>query len=423
MSKHILRGMIIACVFLLSGCGSDQRGQITMDHYPSTVVPENKEEQPVVQNSADELQTEEKIYVVISVNTKKRLIGLGLPDSLRTVQYGYTKATQIMDDHGQFVSASKLQPGRTVTIGELDDEAKLTSIQLASRTWYQENITRFSIDPSIGMFVIGDTKYRYNEYLRAFSGDQEISLMQIKDGDVISVQGLDKQILSVQVTQGHGTIALTNTKLFEGGWISFGTKIYARVTPNMTIEVPEGTYELSVANDGYGDSKTVKVERAQVTTVDLDEYRGEGPKLCKVTFEVHVEDALLYINGEETAYDQPVELRYGVYRLTVIADGFETWERQLVIHSPEAAIQIGEPQLSESAKDTKKTDDKEDQNRSDEEGETGYNSRIEDTDDDSSGDSSEETVTDGPEESRGDDYGDYLDTIVDLIESLAARRN
>ena len=384
-----------------------------MDQYPEA-VPETAEASDDEMGDMEAARTNDEIYVVISIDTEKRLIGLALPDSPRTVQYGYTQATQILDDHGQFMSTAKLVPGRVVTIGELDDEAKLTTIQLARSAWYQENISRFSVDPSIGMLVIGDTKYRYDEHLRVFSGDQEISLEQVSENDVISVQGLDKQILSVQVTTGHGTIALTNTELFEGGWISLGTKIYAKVTPDMTLEVPEGTYELSVANDGYGDSKTIEVERAQVTTVDLNEYKGEGPKTCLVTFEIHVQDALLYIDGEPVEYDQPVELRYGVYSLTVIADGFETWERQLVIHSKEATIQIGEPELAQE-------DEQEDAQESADGSSVISGSAVSESTDDSETVSSEEKGTstaDATGSSTGD-YSDYLDTIADLIKSLA----
>jgi hypothetical protein len=294
-----------------------------------------------------------------------------------------------------------------VTIGELDDQAKLTAIQLASDCWYQENITRFSIDESIGMLVIGDTKYRYGDHLRVFAGDQEISIGQVKSGDVLSVQGLDKQILSVQVTQGHGTIALTNTELFEGGWISLGTKIYAKITKDMILEVPVGTYQLSVANDGYGDTQQIEVERAQVTTVDLNDYKGEGPKICQVTFEIYVDGALLYIDGEPVSYDEPVELRYGVYQLTVIADGFDTWERQLVIHSADAAIQIGEPELSGTDSDSADDEETDGSYIAGDDGDA--------TDNDSATDAS--TSTETTVDNTGD-YDTYLDTLVDLIKSL-----
>lgn len=426
MSKRFLQMiMIISWVLLFCGCGAKAEGTISMDPYPNAVTQMTKpsDEEPDESVFAEAAKMNEDVYVVISINTKKRLIGLGVPGSSRTIQYGYTRATQILDDHGQFMSTTKLVPGRVVTIGALDDEAKLTSIQLAQNAWYQENITRYSIDPSIGMLVIGDTKYRYDEHLRVFSGDQEISLAQVGENDVISVQGMEKQILSVQVTTGHGTIALTNTELFEGGWISLGTKIYAKITPDMTLEVPEGSYELSVANDGYGDSKPVEVERAQITTVDLNEYKGEGPKTCLVTFEIYVPEALLYIDGEEVDYESPVELRYGVYRLMVIADGFDTWERQLVIHSSEATIEIGDRSLTKEADPDADDDGQEndDSQEAAEESSVISGSAVTGGTDESAAVSAEEngTGTDRVTDHSTENYGDYLDTLVDLIQSLA----
>lgn len=390
-----------------------------MDHYPSAAGNESEAEEADLEEIEAAVQSDSEIYVVTSVNTEDRLIGLGTVDSPRTVQYGYTESTQLLDNYGQFMSTARLTPGRAVTIGELDSEAKLTTVQLAAEAWYQENITRFSIDPSIGMLVIGDTKYSYDRYLRVFSDDQEISLTQIKEGDTISVQGIDKKIISVQVTKGHGTIALTNTELFEGGWISLGTKIYAKITPNMTLEVPEGEYQLAVANDGYGDSKQIEVERAQVTTVDLEEYKGEGPKFCSVTFEVYVEDALLYVDGDPVDYSAPVELRYGVHRLTVIADGFETWERQLAIHSEETTIQIGEPELSDDGEQDEQTQD-DDGDSDDKKSSSSGNTSSNQTDDESETVTSEEKGTSSSDvkNSSTGDYDDYLDSIVDLIESL-----
>ncbi|MCI7131741.1 MAG: hypothetical protein MSA09_14565 [Lachnospiraceae bacterium] len=411
----------ILCALLLGGCGAADQGTISMDQYPVAVprTEEESEEEADEEPLTDVTGMREELYVVVSIDTEERLIRLALPDSLRTVQYGYTRGTQILDDHGQFMSAARLAPGRVVTISELDDQAQLTMIQLAGDAWYQENITRFSIDDSLGMLVIGDTKYRYDKFLRVFSGDQEISLEQVSENDVISVQGVDKQILSVQVTTGHGTIALEHTELFEGGWISLGTKIYAKITPDMTLEVPEGVYELSVANDGYGDTKTVAVERSQVTTVDLDEYRGEGPKTCLVTFEIHVADALLYIDGEPVDYEEPVELRYGVYRLTVIADGFETWERQLVIHSQDATIQIGEPQLSEETEEAVESVSEETTGSSS--ASASDTAAAADSEAASGGESgtSSEDVTNSSTES----YNDYLDTITDLVQSLVGLEN
>ena len=424
MSKQFLQMiLIISSVLFFCGCGATDQSTISMEPSMQVTV---QEPEPAEDEEEDEQvltpQTQETIYLVMNVDQERKLIALGLPDSVRTVQYGYTRTTQILDDHGQFMSAGKLIPGRAVTIGALDEDAKLTVIQLATDTWYQENITRYSMDDSIGMLVIGDTKYRYGDHVRVFAEDQEISLRQIGEKDILAVQGLGNQILSIRVTTGHGTIELVNTELFEGGWISLGTKIYAKITPNMTLEVPEGTYELSVANNGYGDSKTIEVEREQTTLVDLNEYKGDGAKICQVTFEVYVENAKLYIDGDEIAYAEPVELCYGVHRLTVIADGFETWERQLVIHSKEAAIEIGEPQLADEEGAEEVPVDVEgsqiSENESPTDGETTGAAEAPADQDTAVNEQDAGTSPDAIAGSSTGNYNDYLDTLTDLISSL-----
>ena len=121
-----------------------------------------------------------------------------------------------------------------------------------------------------------------------------------------------------------------------------------------------------------------------------------------------------------------MELRYGVYQLTVIADGFETWERQLVIHSKEATIQIGEPQLSQEDilsedQDTQETDP-ENGDGQDTAG-SGSSTSADDTQPAETNGEEAGTSPEAVENSSTGDYSDYLDTITDLITSLVKLKN
>ena len=104
--------MTISCVLLILGCGAADRSTISMDQYQEVTALQDvsEDENPDASETRQDFQTDDKIYVVISIDTENRLIGLGLPDSARTVQYGYTKTTRILDDHGQFMSAARLVP-------------------------------------------------------------------------------------------------------------------------------------------------------------------------------------------------------------------------------------------------------------------------------------------------------------------------
>ena len=50
-----------------------------------------------------------------------------------------------------------------------------------------------------------------------------------------------------------------------------GSKIFAQITHNMKLEIPEGTYTVTVANEGYGGSTEVEIARGETCTLDLDE--------------------------------------------------------------------------------------------------------------------------------------------------------
>ena len=82
------------------------------------------------------------------------------------------------------------------------------------------------------------------------------------------------------------------------------------------------------------------IERDKTTSLNLDELKGEGPQICKITFQVGVEGAVLLIDGKHADYSAPVELTYGVHTISVAAEGYDTISKKLVVNSKEAEIEI-----------------------------------------------------------------------------------
>ncbi len=109
----------------------------------------------------------------------------------------------------------------------------------------------------------------------------------------------------------------------------------------MTLELAEGTHLVTVANDGYGGSTEVTVERGKETVLDLNTLKGEGPKFGNVLFAVDVEGAVLQIDGKVVDYSEVIALKYGVHTITVTADSYETYTKKLYVNSEEATIVIG----------------------------------------------------------------------------------
>ena len=122
---------IVIFMLCLWGCGSDRRGQTTMEHFPqeNQNVSQGEEEKDLV-TIIEESRQDDTIYLVLKVNKKDQLISFGVTDSPRTVQYSYTDGTRILDKYGNFTSISNLKPGRAVVLGTPDSQARLTTIQI-----------------------------------------------------------------------------------------------------------------------------------------------------------------------------------------------------------------------------------------------------------------------------------------------------
>lgn len=173
-----------------------------------------------------------------------------------------------------------------------------------------------------------------------FSGSDVVDTDSLTAQDKLAVVGIDKDIVSISVTTGHGTLQLSNTSLFEGSFLQLGDRIFAEITKDMSLDVPEGSYTLAVANNGWGGSTDIEIKRGETTKVNLNDLKGEGPKKSSILFEVDVQEAKIYVDGSEIDYTSPVEITYGKHTLKVTADGYDTWTRTLYVNSKEATIQI-----------------------------------------------------------------------------------
>ena len=160
--------------------------------------------------------------------------------------------------------------------------------------------------------------------------------------------------------------------------ISIGNVEAQIITPNMRLEVPEGTYMLSVANEGYGGSQEITVNRFEEITVDLEPLKGEGPKYCQLRITAEPENTIVTLDGEQLDYSQVQTLKYGVYALKAKAEGYESWSGKLVVSSEEASLSIRLESLSTS-KD--KEDDEKDKDE-DEDDEDEDDKKDDDKDDD-----------------------------------------
>ncbi len=358
---------IILIMLMMVGCGSKGPNLPMVERAPATnVVP--KTEPADDEKAADgEMTVEENqgqtmpdLYVIRKLDSVKENITV---TSLRTgneTGYKYNLSTVFADKYGTYVSVGHFTPGTVVEL-QLQDNTTLLSVSISDDVWIKEDVSDYDIDVERGVFSIGELNYKLPAFLNVFSADEQVYLADIKEGDILSVTGWDKEVLSVSITTSNGILQLVNTKVFDGSWITIGQKIFAKITPEMIMPLTEGEYTVTVANNGYGGSTDIEIKRGETTVVDLSKLEGEGPKICHMRFAVANDNCKIYLDGGLVENNTVKDVTYGTHKLVITAEGYEDWKKTLVVNSETAEISIGLTSTSSNTpgvdkKDTDETD-------------------------------------------------------------------
>ncbi len=333
LQKKKIRGLLLLSIcFLLVGCG-EKKAELT-DGREVYVKDEKEEKSQEEENTVEE----EQLFVITGFNIEQNKIMLKGYKEEKEKEYEYTRATYIEDKYGKSITMEQLEAGEMVNVTLQQNTVK--SIQVSDEVFTYADVHNFAVDSDAKTITVGKNSYYYGDDVQVFYHNNRISMAEISQRDTLCLKGIDKKVYTIQVISGHGTVVLQNTDIFEGGNITIGNILSVDIQKDMRIEVPEGTYLLSVANDGYGGNCEVTIEANRETTVNLEELKGEGPKYCSVTFTIEPENAVLYLNGKQVDVSQPLSLKYGRYTLSAKADGYADWKRTLVVNSENANLKV-----------------------------------------------------------------------------------
>ena len=397
----LVLGIVLA---ISSGCGSHPNNATVTNHTGSALKGNTQEvETEETLTEEDSVVTGSELYIVENLNMTDETISLYSLSEGKQFRYNYNMTTRFLDKYGKNSVWASFTTGTVVTIGELlPSSGALSTVQKTDDVWIYEDISKYKLDASRNLITIDGSNYKITDSTKVYSDSEKILLSDIGKDDVITVVGQEKEVISIAVTTGHGYIYLTNTELFDDSMIFIGNKIVSMVYGDELIEVPEGTYKVTVANNGWGGSDEYTVVRNETTQINLDDLKGDGPSFCTLTFLVTVPDTYVYIDGQMIDVTEPQSVQYGTHKLVVKCDGYESWNKTLVVNSESATITLAlESESGTTSADTSEAENTAEETESEE------------------GDENTEEETAGS--SIKDDYDyevDYLSTVSDLISNL-----
>lgn len=232
--------------------------------------------------------------------------------------------TRLYDKYGSAVSIDQIVPGDIVDIKFLKSKKHLTTMQLSASAWVYNNVERYEMNSVRGEMSIGSEVYKLTSNTQYISEGRSIEMMDLNAVDVLSIQGIDNQILSVRVEKGHGYLRLENDEKFIGGWIEIGQSQIKRITEDMLLLVPEGSYKVNISHKGGGGIKNIVIRRNEETLLDIGDLEIPEPQTGRVLFSLSPADAELYVDGTKADVSGPITLEYGLHQIIARAEGYQS---------------------------------------------------------------------------------------------------
>ncbi len=258
----------------------------------------------------------------------------------KTYTLSYDGTTRFYDKYFQGITPGQLAPGLVANITFLKGKKHLNSFMISPDAWNHQGISRYELKAGASSMKIGGTEYGIGEDLKVFSEGKSAGLMDINPADKLSAWGLGHKVLSLSIEEGHGYLRLTGEEYFLGGWITVGERVIARVTKGMLLAVPEGKSDVIVENGGKRTVESINVQRNGETVLDLSDAEIEEVKTGRIIFTILPEGAVLKIDGELTDYAEPVPLEYGLHRLDLSAEGYESLTQYIRVAAEGANVSL-----------------------------------------------------------------------------------
>lgn len=258
----------------------------------------------------------------------------------RRYTLSFDGTTRIYDKYGDSLTLEQIKTGDIVDITFLKSKKHLTTMQLSPQAWTYENVERYEINHMRSDVTIGSQTYKLTGSTQYLSGGRNIEIMDLNQSDVLTFMGIGSQVLTVRVEKGHGYLRLQNDENFVGGWIEVGQTLIQRITEDMLLLVPEGSYEVSITNRGGGGVKSVIINRNEETILDIGDLEIPEPQYGMVLFSLNPSSAELYIDGSPVDPSGPVDLEYGLHQMIARATGYQSITQYIRVAQESVGINV-----------------------------------------------------------------------------------
>lgn len=325
--KYIAMVLILAMmVGLFAGCSSSEKKSSVVPG--SSILPiANKTSASTEKTNGTQIKmTGVLTYLDASMMTM-HFVDIDSGDEYKV---DFTGGTDIKNKYKSVISSSRMSLGDIYDV-VCNKSGKAISIYESTAAWENSGVSDLGVNEPLRTMTIGATNYKYTDDTVIISAGSKISATEIMSEDVVTVRGNGKTIYSVTVDKGHGYINFSGCSAFLGGYVDIGTSMVLTVSEGMIVTAPEGTYKVTMQLGDVQGTKTVVVERNKNVTADFSEYKPAVVQMGSVMFSVTPAGAVLYLDGTQIDYSQPVSIAYGSHKIVLMANNYTTYTETFVV--------------------------------------------------------------------------------------------
>lgn len=276
--------------------------------------------------------------VVMSSDPQNNSVTFMNMDTGRLYTLYYDGTTYVKDKYDGPMTISQIKEGDVVDVNFLKGKRQIASIKLSPKAWVYDHIENYNLGGVNKTASIGSSTYSLPDDVVVLSEGKRTEVMDIVAQDVVTIRGIDHKIYSINVERGHGYLRLKNDQALIGGWIEVGNTVIREITEDMLLVVPEGKYQVFLSNNGIGSTKDVIIERDKEVVLDVGDIEVVQDKTGKILFAVTPEDAKVTIDNKSVDISNAIELSYGIHRVRLEAEGYDSLTKYIQVGSEYASI-------------------------------------------------------------------------------------
>lgn len=338
-TRQMVAGLLFVTAMLLTGCGQTAASGAATEAQTAATAQTERVDTGFVVTDPDSYDSADTA-VLVDINSIDSTVTLLNLDLGKRYTLSMDGTTRFADKYGKAISLSQLQEGDIVDVTFLKSQKHLTAMQLAQTAWQYDDVERYELNTVRNEVTIGGEVFQLSKDTQYFSQGHSIEKMDLNPADILTFHGIDSTVLSITVEKGHGYLRLVNDENFVGGWLEIGQTQIVRITEDMLVTVPEGSYQIDISYNGGGGVKNVVINRNEETTLDIGDLEVAEAQYGMVLFSLSPSNAELYIDGSQADPSQPISLEYGIHQIIAKADGYKSLTQYLRVGQESAGVDV-----------------------------------------------------------------------------------